>query len=235
MLFLIGMAVRFRRREFVALAVVYAFTIIILMTPVRPGADQGIERVNWAVIRLGIVAAAVPVLLVYRNPYVWLAALTTGVFGVSYSDAFKNLVDYNSLSHTGQTAMLWAMFGFGVMVLYCLYGSKLHRFIAVIGAAALTLSALILLREIAVPNDWMISLGLIVLGGVAFWRTKDWIAPAILSAPVVRAIYFGVEDAHGWRYMILGFLLLGLGALWSVRNRTRILTAETAGDVETQA
>src|SRR6185436_16428837 len=58
-LLLLALAVRSRRKEPLALSAAYAFLTVVLF---RPLLDGGIERIDWELVRIGIVIAAAPML-----------------------------------------------------------------------------------------------------------------------------------------------------------------------------
>jgi hypothetical protein len=70
----------------------------------------------------------------------------------------------------------------------------------------------------------MLGLGLLF---VLLWiRTKDILIISILSIPLFIKIYILTKQLAAWRYVILGFFLLGTGAIVSLFKRSAAKNVE---------
>jgi hypothetical protein len=212
-------AARSRNRELELIAAAHVLALIVLALP-QPSPADGAEHVNWTLIQAGITAAVGATLLIYRIPALWLAALIAGVLWLPASDEFRDLTEYDDLSDPRQAALLVLVYGLGTVVIAAVFGKECPHFITGTGAAGIALAGFAFLPAANLSQTAAIAAALLVCGAVFAWRARDWLASAILSAPLAFAAYRALEHAQGWRYMLLGFLLLAIGAVWSVRSHT---------------
>jgi hypothetical protein len=219
-------AARSQNRELKLIAAAHVLALIVLALPQRSAAD-GVEHINWTLIRGGLAAAVGATLLIYRVPALWLAALIAGVLWLPASEDFQELTGYDELSDWRQMAALAAVYGLGTVVIALIFGEKCPLFITGTGATGIALAGFSYVPAATAAQTGSIAAALVLCGALFFWRTRDWLAPGILSTSLAFAAYRALEHAQGWRYMLLGFFLLAVGAAWSVWNNTRAPTTPT--------
>lgn len=154
--------------------------------------------------------------LVLRNPYLCLAGVFLLSVGMPFLSRFADFVKAHEISEMGSFA---GLFGFGLISLYLIFVGRLDRILRILGAFLL---AGFLLDYLPGSMHWrylatIVGLGLLVF---ALWiRTKDWIVIGILSAPIFIKAYLLGKQLAAWRYVIVGFLLLAIGAVISLLKR----------------
>lgn len=218
-------ATRVRRVELAGVAAFYALAILLLVRPAHPG--SGAEAVDWGLVRIALAVAAIPVLLVVRNPTLWTLACAVVAVILPQTNMFTRIVGDQISSGDIDFVSSSALFGGGTVLIYCVFGPRMPRWVAAAAAAMLCLAALTMsAREPAMVHPALIGCALAALSGVVYWRTRDALTALILAPPLLRYSYVSFSDAGAWRFMILGFLLLALGAAWSVRSgRARLQNA----------
>ena len=68
--------------------------------------------------------------------------------------------------------------------------------------------------------DWPIlsSLAVALVAAAVYARARDAVVAGITLVPLLRAFYVGTQSMKGWRYVVLSFALLAVGALTSLRK-----------------
>ncbi|UCF16219.1 MAG: hypothetical protein JSW59_01930, partial [Phycisphaerales bacterium] len=151
-----------------------------------------------------------------RDPNVCLAAILTTLLGVFRTDGLSTFATSHGLTVSGA---LSGAFGFSCMVLWLLFADRLHRGVRITGVLCLAAFVFDYLPEYV---HWrylfvLIGTGLLTVG---LWsRTKDILLMLILCAPFLARLYMMARRIAHWRLVILGFLLLGAGALVSLFKR----------------
>lgn len=214
---LLWTASRVRRLDLAGMAAVYGVGMLILMRPASAG--SGAETLNWDLVWMAAAAFSVPVLLVFRNPTLWILACAVAAVALPQTILFARIFPDQVASGDVNFAWSCALFGGGVVLVYCVFRSRMPQWIAVAGAALLCMAALGLsMHEQPPVPPAVIAVTLLILSGVVYGRTRDALTTAVLGAPFLRLAYVSFADAGAWRFMILGFVLLILGAAWSVRG-----------------
>ena len=105
------------------------------------------------------------------------------------------------------------------MVTYLVFGAKLSRGIALLGAAVLSLSMMACLgREDGAGLPYPTTMGvlLVVLGASVWLRARDVPGALVLCLPLARAMYGNLREMSGWHYVALSFALLGFATVISL-------------------
>lgn len=118
-----------------------------------------------------------------------------------------------------QLGSLSGVFGLSCLVLYLAYGKRLHQMVGWLAA----LSFAVFVYDF-LPNHAhlrYVAMGFVViLLMLALWiRLRDIRAIAILGTPLALRFYIIMRFLGHWRFVILGFLALGVGALASLFKR----------------
>lgn len=228
---LLWTASRVRRLDLAGMAAVYGVGMLILARPANAG--SGTEAIDWDLVWMAAAAFAIPVLLVFRNPTLWILACAVGAVAVPQTALFARFFPNEVASGDINFAWSCALFGGGVVLVYCVFRSRMPRWTAAAGATLLCMAALgMSMREAPPISPAAIAVVLLVLSGVVYGRTRDALTAAVLCPPFLRLAYVSFAEAGAWRFMILGFLLLILGAAWSVRGeqvRHRSAATSSAG------
>jgi F0F1-type ATP synthase assembly protein I len=218
MLAMIGMAagvLAVRRRNRWLWISVFAYGLGVALTagysPEYPHA------VNLAACAAILVTALLVYGLVRGNPYVCVAGVFLLSVGLPFVDRFAAFVKAQQVTEIGGFAGLC---GAGLLGVYLIFTQKLGRLAPVAGALLL---AAFLLDFLPGSLQWRYLFAAAVVGGLmaAVWlQTRDWIVIAILSGPFFIKAYVLGRQLAAWRYVIVGFLLLGAGAVVSLFKRS---------------
>jgi len=220
------MTLRYVRRDFLVLGGIYLF--IAILTGFPQSNDAGVETIDWGFARIALLALALPLLVVIHNPTLWAFALAFAAVAAPAFAPFRDLIDYENLDYASRSAARGMTFGIGVMALTLIYGTGVYRAIVWLGAVILTACTLhfMLANETLSPQA-AFAIATAVCAGLVFWRTRDGVAATLLAVPSLRLSYDALHDAGGWRYILLGFVLLVMGAIWSVRSSRLAPVRET--------
>lgn len=167
-----------------------------------------------------IVTMAVTLLaygLVKRNQYVCIASIFVMCIDFVLMDNFAQFAKNNNLTVPGAVA---GIAGLGTTILYLIFAKKLKKVFQIAGVIGLAIFILDWLPDQVDYRYAIASLSATVLI-TAFWlRLRDFIAIAILCAPLCIRFYIAARQLAHWRFIILGFLLLAGGAIASLKKRT---------------
>lgn len=218
LLAVIGMAVgvlAVRRQNRWLWIAVFAYGLGVVLTagysPEYPHA------VNLAACGAILVTALLVYGLVRGNPYVCVAGVFLLSTALPFVDRFAAFVKAQQVTEIGGFAGLC---GAGLIGVYLIFTQKLGRLAPVAGALLL---AAFFLDYLPGSLQWRYLFAAAVSGGLmaAVWlRTRDWIVIAILTGPFLIKAYMLGRQLAAWRYVIVGFLLLGAGTVVSLFKRS---------------
>lgn len=148
----------------------------------------------------------------------------------------EGLRDFADLHDVPMASVIGLVAGLGTMAVYLVFPRALHRRIALLGAMILAASTVACFRG---PSrlDYPIESGAVVavLAGAVWLRTRDIPLTVVLCLPLVRGLYVSAKTAKGWRYVMLSFVLLVLGALISLRKGRRAREAGATDHLQESA
>ena len=166
---------------------------------------------------LGTITAA---LLVYgiiaRNQGVWILGISFVCLGLGSWDGFSTFVEHYDLTPIGSIA---GVFGLGSTALYLFLGRRTHPALQILGTFCLAGFVFDFLPEY--PH-WRYLIALFGTGllAVGLWLRAREIPPIIvLCLPSLAKLYTLARCLAYWRFVILGFLVLGAGTLVSLLKR----------------
>jgi hypothetical protein len=151
--------------------------------------------------------------IIIRNQYISLAGFGILCFELSLQDAFSTFVLSYNVTEAGG---LLGVGGLGCMALYLFFGQRFNKAIRIIGAICL---AVFVYEYLPTNIHWryliiLIGTGLLAIG--LWYRARDTRVRIILSIPYLMRLYIVAKQIAYWRFVILGFLLLGVGTIVSL-------------------
>lgn len=201
-----------RWRLFGMVAAIYGLGVILTFgfAPEKP------YELNFKTSGSALVIALVVSGVIRRNPHLCVAGILFLCFGLSQSSEFINFATTNQLTEIGSLA---GVGGIALIILYVIFGQllvKVYRY-----AGILCLSGFIYdyLPGQADYRYLFVLVGAIVLLVILLLRTRDWLIVAILFVPLLVKLYILAKYIASWRFVILGFLLLAVGAVVSLFKR----------------
>jgi hypothetical protein len=169
------------------------------------------------------VGLLIGVLLVYgiiiRKPYVCLAGIIVLCIGLGFWDDLPSYVESYQLTDIGVIA---GVCGLGCMAIYLLFGSQLHKAVRVFGAFCLAVFVFDYLPEYAHWRYMIVFVGMGFIIAILWFRTREVLAMVILCTPFLMKLYILAKHIAHWRFIIMGFMLLVVGAIVSLLKRSLI-------------
>ena len=156
--------------------------------------------------------------IIIRNQYISLAGFVILCFELGLQDAFSSFVLSYNVTESGA---LLGVGGLGCMALYLFFGQRFNKKIRTIGAICL---AVFVFDYLPINIHWRYLIILISAGMLASWlwyRVRDKIVLLVLSIPYLMRLYVVAKQLAYWRFVILGFLLLGIGTIVSLLKRPK--------------
>jgi hypothetical protein len=185
----------------------------------------------YALNNRACVGTLVAGLLVYgmiiRNPYVCLSGILVLCLGLSQRGVFSKLATSYYLTEFAtsydltEMGVLAGIFGLGSLAICLLFGKRVHRAVRIVGAVCLAGFVVDYLPEYAHWRYAGALLGTVLLTAGLWWRTRDPVAIGILYVPFFIRLYILTKRIAHWRFVILGFLVLGAGTFVSLLKRPR--------------
>jgi hypothetical protein len=146
-----------------------------------------------------------------------LQGLILGTIGFATTKSFLHLVQAWHMSDPG---VVLGFAGLGTLAISLAFGAKAPRILPVIGSIGVAIFALDA-EPGALSVDLLIAVALLSIGAVLWWRMRDWMAAAILLVPFVPKLWLLLTRMAAWRYVVLSFVLLFVGAWLSVLKKRK--------------
>jgi hypothetical protein len=201
--YLVWAAVRTRGSSFLSIATVYA-----CCTALTAGVDPS-DALNWRAA-LGLLAVVLLVKGVVRRqaPHCLLAVLL-GALGVAADASFGRAATSVGLTYAGAVA---GMVGAGWLLVIALFRDRTLHPYAIVGAAAMTGFAFDFVGSGIDWRDAGVLPTIVALGVLLGWRTRMVVPLLILAVPLAVRGWVLFREMSDWRYVVLSFILLGVGA-----------------------
>jgi hypothetical protein len=151
--------------------------------------------------------------IIIRNQFVCISGIIFICAGLSLWDAFSEFSNSYQVTKPGGIA---GVFGLGSMALLLLFGSRFHKAIRVIGLLCLSGFVFDYLSEPILLRYLFVLFGTGLLMTVLWFRTRDLLVISILIVPLLARLFIISKQIAYWRFVILGFLLLGAGTFMSL-------------------
>jgi len=202
-----------RRYLLLGIPILYGISVILTagFSPERP------YDLNISVSAVLFIVALLVYGVVIRKPYVCLAGIIAFCFGLGLWDGFPSYVKPYQLTDIGAIAGLC---GAGFMVVYFFFGSRLFRIVPIFAALCLAGFIFDYLPEDIHSRYIIAFVGLLLMIALLWLRTKEMAAIVILCVPFFIRLYILARYIAHWRYVILGFILLGVGTVVSLMKRS---------------
>jgi len=217
LLALCGLAVAvvaLRHRWYWLLSVVAAYAMAVILTIGFSPHDP--YDLNYHACFGTVVIALLICGIIIRNPYVCLAAISVLCFGLGLWDTFSEFAKRCGLTHPGAVA---GVAGLGTIVIWLVFGRRLHKAVRVLGTICLAVFVLDYLPENIHWRYLLVLIGIVVLMTAAWFRTREILVASILWVPFGTRLYMLAKQIAYWRLVILGFLVLAAGAFVSLLKR----------------
>ncbi|MHC4529316.1 MAG: hypothetical protein ACYS29_15685 [Planctomycetota bacterium] len=169
--------------------------------------------------------------MIIRNPYVCLSGILVLCLGLSQRPVLSkfavsyaltdDVAEFATSYDLTETGVLAGIFGLGSMGICLLFGKQVHRAVRIVGAVCLAGFVVDYLPEYAHWRYAAALLGTGLLTAGLWWRTRDPVAIGILWVPFFIRLYMLAKRIAHWRFVILGFLVLGAGTFVSLLKRPR--------------
>lgn len=156
--------------------------------------------------------------LFIRNPNLCLAGIIILCSGLSFLDSFSKFATSYQVTEVGGLA---GVFGLGSVILYLLFGNRLHKAIRIISALCLAGFMFDYLQDYTHLRYLVVLLGTGLLVAGLWFRTRDVLVISILLVPSLVRLYILAKRIAYWRFIILSFLLLGAGTAVSLLKRPK--------------
>ena len=203
---------RWKPLRFVAFAYVLGVILTAGFSPEHP------HDLNMYACVGTLVVAIILYGLFIRNPNVCLAGIIILCSGLSFLDSFSKFAASYQVTEAGG---LSGVFGLGSVVLYLIFGIRLHKAIRIISALCLAGFMFDYLQDYTHLRYLVVLLGTGLLVTGLWFRTKDILVISILLVPSLVRLYILAKRLAYWRFVILSFLLLGAGTFVSLLKRPR--------------
>jgi hypothetical protein len=214
MLALIGLGIlwlslRHNLRELRYIAAAYALFVLLTADYV----PRNLETLHWHLVGVGVVAILLFLGAIHKSIALCLLSVIGLAIGLPSAKAFQNIISALSLTPEGSFV---GIIGLGTLLICLFFGRKTPKLLVVFGAISTSFLALDLLLD---QVGWQVpaSTAVIAVLCVLLWfRNRSIAAIVLLCIPsLVRFYMLGNQMAH-WRWIILSFILLFLGALSSL-------------------
>ena len=211
-LVLVWLAVRNGWPEFLVVAAGYALGIVLIF-----GVARGVqETLNWQAFLLALAAVLFVSGVVFRKANLALAGVLVVCAWVALSPQVRRFIDARQVA---LPAVIGLAAGLGVMGVYAIFRRLLSRWFATLGAAILAASAIgCVAGRSHLDYPVLGGVAVAVVGGAVWLRTRDLVVAAVNALPLLRGLYVSTRQIKGWRYIVLSFALLAVGALISLRK-----------------
>lgn len=209
---IVGLALHRRCYPFLAVAFFYGLGVILTagFSPENPH-DLNIHACFETLVVSLLVFGAIR-----RNQYLCTAGIIVLCFDLAMLDAFSK---FTASCHLTEVGGLAGVCGFGLVALYIAFGRRLHRALQIFGILCLAGFVFDYLPDDIHWRYLVILPSTVLLTAVLWFRTKDILAILILWVPSFTRLYILARNIAYWRFVILGFLMLGAGAVISLLKR----------------
>ncbi len=140
-----------------------------------------------------------------------MVIMVLGVFSMQW---FQNIV--HSLPSTQADSLRFGLWPYSGLLLALLFGSKMPRIYVIISAVIFALIVLNIFPTKCASADIVIAGIVAVTAALLWYRTGRWAESAVLCLPFINVLLLLLSRFPAWKYVVLSFILLFLGAAVSV-------------------
>jgi hypothetical protein len=205
--------IRWRCRPLLVVAAFYGLAVVLTFK----FNDARAADLHWYLSGALLVAGLLAAGLVRRSEGLCVAAVVIGTIGFALTDAFGGFAKCLNLSEWGA---LLGLAGFGTLAVAILFG-RMHPALLVPAALGVMFSVFDFLPSEFGWKDVFAVLA-VLAPGVGLWlRVRHRPSLVILCVPFGWRLAAGSILLAGWRFVLLGFVLLFVGAILSIRKGKR--------------
>ena len=216
------LALGLRRRCAGLLAVVPLYALGVLLTSTSSGAVP--QDLHWQLAGALLVSGLFVAGLLRRSATLCFLAVIVGTGGFSATHAFQGFTRFLGLGWWPGTL---GLAGLGTLVVALVFG-RMPRALLFLAALGVIVSAFDYLPSHFGYADLFTVLVLGALGVGLWLRFRQWYPVTVLAGPLVYRLVVACVRLSSWRYVLLGFVLLFIGAWVSIRKGKRVKRDATA-------
>ena len=163
--------------------------------------------------------------LIARRPELCLMAIVVAVAGLANAESFLKEATRWQLTGLG---VLAGVMGVGCTVLAIVFADRLHYGIRLFGTVCLAGFLFDVLPDSVTARYGVALLAVVVIALLWWFRTRDWLGIFVLFVPLAIRTYMLARRIAYWRVVVLGFVVLALGAVVSLaksaaRSRSEVV------------
>ncbi|MHC4624622.1 MAG: hypothetical protein ACYS4W_12055 [Planctomycetota bacterium] len=200
-----------RHRWYGLVYVVIAYGLACLLTvgfsPDKP------HELNWHLCGAGMVAVLLALGVYHRDVFFCVGGVLALSGGLCTADAFVSFAKTHQLTTVGAAA---GVAGVGTIVVVLVFGRKVPRAIAVLGAALLAVFTSDYAGISLMWKDVLVAAGTVSVCAALLLRTGDIVAALIVCIPIAPKAYILAKKMSSWGFVALSFVLLFSGAAVSL-------------------
>lgn len=205
---MVQLARQTRRPAYLWIAAAYALVAVLTWG----WSPMGSPELNWRLTAGLVVAATLAAGFLLRLPGLCIAAVILGTLGLPQFDSFGNAVRHIGLSIGGGLA---GAGGLGLLLVTTYFADRKYLPAVYLGAALLAGCAFDYLAPAPGWRDLVTFIVLSAASAAVWWRLRCWPSILILAVPLAARLWLLFRTLSAWRYIILSFVLLALGAWMS--------------------
>jgi hypothetical protein len=198
-------------RQMTLFYVVFAYIFGVILTAGFSLEDQHDLNFHFCALTLSFSLFVYGAII--RKQYLCLGSIVVLCFDLAFRDNFLSFAQSNGLTEIGCLA---GVCGFGILAIYLLFDELIHKLLPLIGAV---FTALFVYDFLPTSASWkyvFVFAFMFVFIGLIWRMRRNFFVMAILSVPLFVRLYILAKYLGHWRYVILGFCLLGVGTVVSL-------------------
>ena len=184
---------------------------------------------NWRLCADLLTVGLVAVGIALKRPSLCVAAVMVGTIGLGLSSRFAHMMATVGLSVQGGVA---GVGGLAVLAVAVAFKDKDLIPVAILSALGVAGCAFDFVSSAIGWRDLVILCLLAFMGSLVWWRLRSPVAVVILGVPVVDRLWLLFRTLSAWRYVVLSFVLLAVGAWLSTIKSRKTRPAVAPDDAE---
>lgn len=168
-------------------------------------------ELNFAVAGAMFLLSLLAIGIFHKNIALCFISVVIASIASVHTNSFERWANSINL-HPGAGMAL--IFGLGTLIIALFFGRKTKQILTIVGSIALVIA---FEDHLTNPHNFINVLVLSIILAVLIWlRTRHILAILILMIPNVIEIYMHAKNLSHWRFVIIGFVLLFVGAGLSI-------------------
>jgi hypothetical protein len=190
-----------------ALAYMLGLILTIGFSPGEP------SSLNWRLLGVLVALFLFVLGLVRRNAFMCLASVVISAIGAVSTQTVGEFAQTYDVAEPGTVI---GLIGLGILMSSILLGRNMPRAMRVTGAVFLMLFTFDFVPETGRTHAVAAAAAIAIISILMWMRTKDPISICVLWIPLACRTWVCMSSTRSWRYVILGFALLAIGAWLSI-------------------